>query len=401
MKKIRSFFNGISHRSLVILNQTVFVLIILTLLYPFFINNNKKNYTGNEFIVRQAALNLFENCKIGNREECYKSGFEKLIQKHNFSFAEKTLYALQDIDEGTRSCHVLAHYMSRMAVNKNPSTWMELLDSVNVNTCGSGFLHGVLESHLGDAPRTEFNGELGNEICDRGNDPYRQRMCMHFMGHLYELNTFDDVAKAVPFCDAASPTLKFDCLDGVFMEYHQKITLEDHGMAPLPNYTPEYAGSLEKNCTKYKGQAGSACWTEMAEVYAKTYGYQANEIYNHCYNSLANPNERRSCYFKGVTLQSTYPYNVSTEKLVAICAFYKNNNDYQACTRNLISSLLYYTPKYTIRGIDLCSNINQDRHWCFMELGSQLKKFVPDAEERKMYCSPTKALNFRELCANA
>lgn len=397
MKKLQTLIDKIPHKSLIILNQIIFVLIIGVLLYPYFINTTKKIYTGNEWIIKKSAIDLAENCKLKKSEDCYKNGFEVLIKKYNFSFAEKTLYALQDIDEGTKSCHVLAHYLSRTAVQKTPDDWKYLLDNVNVNTCGSGFLHGVLEAHLGDNPRTEFSGALSNEVCDRGDDQYRKRMCTHFMGHFFVIETFDDVEKSVPYCNDVVSSLRFDCLDGVFMEHNQKIALEDHGMASLPTYTPQYATELENTCLKFKGQESTACWTEMAEVYAKTFGYNAKIIHDKCY---IGPTEgARSCYFKAAVALATYPYNVSAKDLTDICVFYKDQKNYEACTHAIISALLYYSPKYTSRGIALCSNSFGKEKWCFTHLGEELSKFVADIKERENLCASSPE-EYKNLCVH-
>lgn len=401
MKKAFDYIRKIPRERLVLANQIVFLLIVATLFYPLLGSNNKKLYASDDWLVQKSAQTLFTDClNKGNKEECYKSGFEKLIKSHNFSLAEQALYALQDLDEGVKSCHVLSHYLSRTAVTKNPTDWKYFLENVNVNTCGSGFLHGVLEAHLGDNPDTEFSGELGNEVCNTGTDSYRKRMCMHFMGHFFVVNANNKVDEAIPLCDPVVPELKFDCLDGVFMEHHQRIALDDHGLADLPNYTPEYAGSLAKNCLNYNGQTSSACWTEMAEVYAKTFGYSAKALYDKCYNTGASPRDGRSCYNKAIVLQASYPYNVTTEKLVAICEFYKNKNDYEQCTSSVISSLLYYSPKFIHRGIALCSNITRDQNICFKEIGRQLKNFVPLAEERGKLCLVENETH-KNLCVNS
>lgn len=397
MKRFYEFIDCVPRSLLVRLNQILFVLIVVFSVSPYFVNNSRKVYKGDEWIIKESARNLIENCRTKKGEDCYRKGFESLIKKYNFSFAEKTLYALQDLDEATKSCHILAHYLSRTAVNKDPGDWKYLLDTVNVNTCGSGFLHGVLEAHLGDNPRTEFSGALGNEVCDRGTDVYRKRMCMHFMGHFFIIETFDDVAKAVPYCDMVVSPLRFDCLDGVFMEHNQKIALEDHGMAKLPEYTPEYSKELEKTCLKFQGQASTACWTEMAEVYAKTFGYNAKIIHDHCYTAPSG--EAKSCYLKAAVALATYPYDVTAPKLTDICVFYKEEKAYQECAHAIISSLLYYSPKFTSRGIALCANSEGNEKWCFNHLGQELSKFVTDIKERENLCvdSPEE---YKRLCTN-
>ncbi len=394
---MNNYIEKIPKNALIIANLVLLLFVLTIFSTAFWTKENKTVYSTDNMLVMNTASKLALECSRGDKEKCYKSGFKQLIDSYNFSFAEQTLYTLQDIDEGTKSCHILSHYISRETVKKSPKDWQDLLDKVNVSACGSGFLHGVLEAHLGDNPNTSFSGKLSDEVCNRGEDSYRKRMCTHFMGHFFIVNTLDNVDEAVPVCDDVVPELKFDCLNGLFMEHNQRIALNDHSLMPLPAYTPEYAKDLEKICQKYTGVPSKACWTEMAEVYAKTFGYDAKTIYNKCYKT-ANADDAQSCYFKGVVVLATYPYNVTQKKLTDICRVYSDESTYKSCTENLISSLMHYSPKFTSRGILLCSNINKYKEWCFNELGNQLSHFVLSADERLVLCS-TAPENYKNLCA--
>ena len=375
------------------------VVVILCIIFVIIKSSDIKTvYSADNILVQNAAQKMAKDCVSGDREKCYEASFKSLINTYNFSFAEQTLYRLQDLDPMTKSCHVLAHALSRDAVRKNPSDWLSLFDSVDVNACGSGFLHGVLEAHLGDDPNTKFDGELSEKVCNRGTDDYRKRMCTHFMGHFFIVNTNDHVELAVPYCDGVSQNLKFDCLDGVFMEHNQKIALDDHKLASLPDYTPEYAKSLQDVCLSQNGIAGSACWTEMAEVYAKTFGYNADKIYSHC---LAGKEYSQSCYGKGQTILSTYPLELSPKELTDICKFYPTENGAKGCMSNVISSLMYYSPKFTSRGLTMCENISKYGEWCAKELGQKLALMVPSVDDRRLFCQSAKDEKYKNLCVQA
>jgi hypothetical protein len=338
---------------------------------------------------------------VPNKEECYIKTFGDLIKRAGFPSAEKVLFALQDIDETTKSCHVLAHQMGRVALRQDPERWTELAESVNVQACGSGFLHGVLEAHVGDDPDFVMNAELANGVCDKGVDPYRDRMCSHFMGHVALLEKEGNIPDALPICDGVTSQLRFDCYNGLFMEDHQKLALAEHEVSPLPRYTPEYAAELEAGCNAYDGERGNACWTEMAEVYAKVWNYDAEKIHEGC---LRAPTEasRRACTGKAGVILITYPLERTPQQLTAICApDAANASAYRGCTSGLISALMYYSPKFTSRAIVLCSHIPAEyREWCFGDLGRQLSRIVPDATERAGYCASATS-NDRELCVNA
>jgi len=381
------------------LTKVINIVVLVCIVFVFLkLNNSDRVYNMNNPEIQNAAQRIAGDCSLGDREACHKTSFKSLIMDYNFSYAEQTLYALQDIDPMTKSCHIISHFMSRTAVEKNPNDWLTILDQVNVNACGSGFLHGVLEAHLGDDPNTEFNAQLSEEICNRGTDDYRKRMCTHFMGHFFLVNTNDNVDEALPFCDGVSNQLKFDCYNGLFMEHNQRIALADHGLKELPTYTPAYAKSLEDVCLRYSGIQASACWTEMAEVYAKTFGYNAKIIYDHCYGQK-DDRYAENCYGKGQTVLSTFPMNLTTEQLTDICKFYENESGTKNCIHNVLTSLMYYSPKFTERGLTLCQNIPNYQDWCVTELGNKLKSFVPSLEERLVFCQSAGSEKYKNLCA--
>jgi len=338
---------------------------------------------------------------VPNKEECYIKTFGDLIKRAGFPSAEKVLFALQDIDEMTKSCHVLAHQMGRAALQQDPTRWKELAEAVNVQACGSGFLHGVLEAHVGDDPDFVMDAAFANEVCNKGTDPYRDRMCSHFMGHVALLENEGNVPGGLPICDGVIPQLRFDCYNGLYMEDHQKLALAEHEVAELPKYTPEYAAELEAGCNAYDGERRRACWTEMAEIYAKVWNYEAEKIHAGCLRA-PDDGSRRMCEGKAGVILITYPLERTPQQLTAACApDEKNADQYRSCTSALISALMYYSPKFTSRGVLLCSSIPEEhRDWCFGDLGRQLANIVPDAAARAEYCASAEG-NERQLCIQA
>jgi hypothetical protein len=121
----------------------------------------------------------------------------------------------------TRTCHVLSHYIAREAYVREPSNFYKLLDSINVNTCGSGFLHGILEAYAAEHPEVEMDGAFAEKMCNRGNDDYRKRTCIHLMGHLLLISTYGDVNEALNLCRLTLQKNQFNCFDGIFMEDHK------------------------------------------------------------------------------------------------------------------------------------------------------------------------------------
>lgn len=225
-------------------------------------------------------------------------------------------------------------------------------------------------------------------------------MCVHFMGHVFILNAYGELAEALPLCQSIKNEWQFDCYDGIFMEDHQKLILSDHGIMPIPPMTPEYVQGLVKKCNEYDGIMGSACWTEMAEIYAHTYGYQPDIIFKGCSNAKS-AQFAKNCYLKGVIAMSTYYTFNTPETLVSLCSYYgKDPNTYAECTYNLLSSLMYYSPKFAPRGIMLCLNIQEQyQPQCYGYLSERLKTLVVNRSERSQLCSTMPDV-YKAACVN-
>lgn len=379
----------------------VFGNIILIILIAFLVlkpeNTSVKSLKTNPE-VEKIAKNLVKLCENSLiKESCYGEEFEKIVKDKDFDFAKDTLFSMQDLDPVTKSCHTLAHYIGRYAVEKNPEGWSGLFDRVDVNACGSGFLHGVLEAHL-EENHLEISGKMSDDICLNGEDEMRKRMCTHLMGHIFIVHTEDNVEKSASICNTVNEKYKFDCFNGLFMEHNQKIALADHGITELPQYTPEYAKKQAGVCVKYKGPAGSACATEMAEVYAKTFGYEAETLYNKCKEGLLE-DAYKNCYSKAVTVLSTYPYERTTKQLTDICKYYETESEYKGCVNNLLESLLSYSPKFTDRGLAFCENIENHGDFCLLTLGKKLEHKIQNPEERVFYCKNAKNIKNRKICS--
>lgn len=366
-------------------------LIILMLIWKSFLLNSSSPVL-NESMSDKAKIEaerIVSICPKGS-EECYKKEFQQLTRKVNLKFSQQVLLSLQDIDQNTRSCHVLAHFMAREETRKNPNKWGELIDQVDVQSCGGGYLHGILEAHLADESNFQITPNVINDICTTGL-PSKRRMCSHMFGHLFLVQNEGYLDKSLPICEKITDDLRYECNIGIFMEDHQKLALADHGIAQLPVYNNDYGETLIKQCIDHRGTAATACWQELAEIFAKISDYQQKYIYDNCMRA-DEASSQLNCYLKGVAVMVTHPYKYnSTDELVTVCQpFSGDQKRYDSCLNYIIAALMNYSPKFTERGIKLCSNIEEgERNNCFRELGAQLKTLVPSVTERASFCQGT------------
>jgi len=149
----------------------------------------------------------------------------------------------------------------------------------------------------------------------------------------------------------------------------------------------------------YQGEEGQACWTEMAEMYAKLYHYDPKMVYENCYSADKEEN-KRSCYLKGVIVISIYTGFDSPQKLISLCRPYDGKDEYmyKTCTSFILSGFMYYSTNYINRAITLCSALDSNRQkWCFKELGDKLKTIIPISIEREKICKDLPA-EYKYLC---
>lgn len=383
-------------------------LILLILLLNFSLIKNEQILTPKDFVssfFKSEAQKIAAECLSQPGWDCFKKEFQKVTRENGLVFAENTLYALQDINPILRNCHIIAHSISQEATREDPSKWKELMNEVNIYSCAGGFLHGILETHMADNPDFKITSDFINDLCSLFKQDEKKRMCSHGLGHLILVEKMGNIDLSIPVCDGVKRDetgMALDCYIGLFMEDHQKFALSEHGIAPHPAMSGSYAQKLGSDCLNYQGFASSACWNEMAEIYAKAYKYDPDIIYDNC-SKAPSADARNHCYLKGVALLTVY-FNYDTkDKLLSICQPFLNNKEepsYKTCLYYMISALMSTSKNFTQRGIILCSNIDEKfRKDCFGDLGIQLKKIVPVSAERKHLCQAAPK-EYKLDCAN-
>ena len=386
-------------------------LLLALLISSFYLVNKMPNQVDGEGDLKsneefkQEAERIAVNCMGKGGWECYKQAFSELTEKNGLTFTEQVLYAIQDVDPFLRNCHILAHSISQAATRKEPSRWKELLEQVNIYSCGGGFLHGVLETHMSSEPGFTITADFINNLCSNLSADEKKRMCSHGLGHLILLEKEGDLSSALPVCSGVkqdSTGMAVDCFIGLFMEDHQKLALSEHEIAKAPIFDDQYVQKLEKGCFSYDGIAAVACWNEMSEIYGKSYGFDPALIYQKC-SQAPQEQERNRCFLKGVALMSV-DYSFSTKnKLLSICQPYNQagqEDGYKVCLNYVVTSLMYYSPLYIDRGIVLCSNVSdQFQENCFKDLGNQLKRNIHKQKDRETLCKggPEK---YKHYCIN-
>ena len=360
------------------------------------------NQTGQ---IEQEAERIVNICSVAKegRGKCYEKTLVQLTKDKDIFFTQKVLYAIQnidDIDPHVRNCHVLSHEIAEAAARKDPSKWRELMDQVDVSTCGGGFLHGILIVHTGDDPNFKISSSFINQTCYKRQHTFKERTCSHILGHLIALSTEGKIDPGLEICEKTHPSFSDDCYNGVFMEESFKLILVDHGLAKLPVRDEKRMITQEKRCLKYTGRPGVACWTDMAEIFVEFYNYDAAKTYESC-NRAPEESERKECYLKGVILMAVSPNYNSEDNLLSACVPYTLDEElYSQCTNYIISSLMAHSASYADRGIKLCTNVDiKYRETCFNDLGEKLAINTHQRSDREELCRGTPE-KYKSLCVN-
>lgn len=337
-----------------------------------------------------AAKKIIDECPPSqDREKCYAKKFEPVIENEGLIFAQQTLYALADFDPQERSCHVMAHEISKIATRKKIDNWKDYFYQVDMDTCGGGFMHGVLEAYIGAHPEVDISGQLITGICGTDHNKSRDRSCAHILGHLILVQEQNNIQKSLPICgQLQDPTLGEECYTGIFMEDSFKTILADHGLDSIPVRNKERMDRQTNRCHDYSGIMANACWVDLAEIFVEYYNFDPQKSYASC-NLAPEETARSKCYLKAATLMAISPNYDSASAMTGICKPLESGNIeiYRQCVSFALAGLTHYSTDFTQRGVLLCSNILQsEREGCFHELSSQLKETNQQPEVRMKTC---------------
>ncbi len=374
--------------SIIIASLLVIVFIIQD---PFSLQNpNTKINLNQEELVSVSSL-ISEKCLLEqgqNRATCYRNEMDTVSETYGLLTSETVLVKIQEKDDLIKSCHLLGHYIGNGSYKRASWQFWKLMDSVNVNLCGSGIMHGIVEAYIGDHPEIELGGEFATKICGKSSfDTYFQSRCVHLLGHMILLSTYGNFKEAEPRCETVDVKWRYHCYNGLFMEDHQKLMLQDHAIMEKPIFTEAYLEGIHQKCLLQDGIAATACWTEMAEPYLKTYGYDPEIAYTNC-SKAPTKQLVDACYMKGVVAMATMPSFATAAKLASICSYYtKEQHTYNRCIDSLILSNLLNSPTFLPRVLNFCLGEDPSRQqYCYKTIVQRLSEAVPNIQKRNDYC---------------
>jgi hypothetical protein len=152
-------------------------------------------------------------------------------------------------DQIFRDCHDIVHQVGHAAYEKYGLTGAL---SYEDDICGSGYIHGVIEEAIGEAPDPL---QVLPTLCQP-----KDGRCFHGVGHGIMYYNNNDVPKSLSECDTFTQSSdQVQCAEGVFMENFSIDTVNHlspwlHPTAPLSacvNWKPAYEAACYFYATRY------------------------------------------------------------------------------------------------------------------------------------------------------
>lgn len=151
-----------------------------------------------------------------------------------------------------KNCHSFTHAIGNYALVKYDYD-LEKSIAFNLDTCGGGYLHGIIEDYLEKNP--EKSSQLYT-ICTNS----KNGACFHALGHGFMLKNQFDVEKSVLDCKTLDLSLQqVRCAEGLFMENFDSANSPDSDKPFLNRSDPFYPCSSQQNpyknaCYYYSGR---------------------------------------------------------------------------------------------------------------------------------------------------
>jgi hypothetical protein len=229
---------------------------------------NKSSKSGQVGIVQNVSSKLVEvkaSSKISDNDPYkefkeYKSILVKIVNEKDPRVALEKLNAdIQSVKVVQENCHSFTHAVGNAALAKFENDTKQAI-KYNVDVCGGGYIHGIIEKYL------QLTPNASNEILNLCSD-VSDFGCFHALGHgLMLMNKYDIVASVDGCQKLKSPDQKVFCGEGIFMENFDSENAEDSEKPFLNSTQPN------EICSNYINPYRNACF-----YYSGRYIFKANK----------------------------------------------------------------------------------------------------------------------------
>ncbi len=378
LKKI--FFNNSTRNGWII----ILVLLIFVILESFtllqigfkdlFTYNQVKNTSS--LILEKFAADVVIECAGSNyRPTCYNKAIPKLMEKISMEDAFKITSIVQEKDSSFPYCHVLAHELSAVEVQKDPSKWKDVVSRCPSGTCSNGCIHGGFQERFRaefftDEEIVKLKPEL-TDLCEARTNwnptGMEQASCYHALGHLTMYITNADIKKSLVLCNEFSikpdgRDYKHLCYDGAFMQIFQPLEPEDFSLIEGKEIKKD---ELARFCKQFNGEQFGSCWSEGWPLF-RTELMQPEGLVSYCSKTIASGVGR--CYDALVHVMSTQ-FDMDSNRILSYCPGLPGDRKGR-CFANAASRMIEVDYRNIAKAVNLCTSaLPYDKNnQCFNEL---------------------------------
>lgn len=181
-----------------------------------------------------------------HRPTCYDKAIPGYFSELSFDAMFEVIRAVQARDPVYGYCHLVAHSVGELEVQKDPSKWMDVMVRCPQDgMCANGCMHGALITRFTGAEAGMTETQIEEALPDisiaceprAGWNPSQldKGNCYHGLGHLSMFLTFGDMHRSLAICDRLGkkkngPDMSELCYGGVFMQLFQPLGPDDEAM---------------------------------------------------------------------------------------------------------------------------------------------------------------------------
>ncbi len=330
------------------------------------------------------------------RSDCYQELGNRVTAHFELPAALKGLAEIQDEPQIRGWCHAFGHVLGQREFKKTGSISQSFLACSTDIACGEGCFHGTLEGYL-QAHGGAVTKEVIQNACkeEEAGNRVTYDACIHGLGHAAMLQTNNDIAKALPFCDYIADTHDQGiCYTGVFMEDTFSFN-GGKGNSTVDKDNPEYP------CTELAAKYQHQCYASRSTFVLQQ--SRADYAKTSLFCNRIPPAFRTDCYgtfgAQAVLLSDDMTY------VASVCSGIERAEDRESCFEQATIFKGFATGGDVQGYADLCNAApEKDKAVCLALSGEDLARWYPgkraekclmftksDSEEYQ-YCAGTKEI---------
>lgn len=238
----------------------------------------EEHASHSELLVQEPTISVHEHARHAGSILARQDAVRVLVELLGAEKSDGLLHAL-DLPP-TGDTHLLGHEVGEMLYSQHG------IDGLR--QCSRSFLMACYHGLVIRAVGTEGERYLGTifEICRSDHNLLSQ--CAHAVGHGLLAWTGYDLPKTLTMCTQVSEEVRYNCLDGVFMEHVY------HAFQPRSVLTDASLNNPHDVCLSLESGYQRACYANQPPYWFALYGGDLKRVGTAC-GELADSTNRESC----------------------------------------------------------------------------------------------------------